>query len=338
MAQPQSDAVAPFDVVGLGNAIVDVLSQTDDAALDSLGLQKGAMTLIDEDRAAELYDRMGPGIEVSGGSAANTLAGVASLGGAGAYIGKVRDDALGEVFRHDIRAAGVEYRSRPAGEGPQTARCLIFVTADAQRTMQTFLGVSTEFGPDDVDPELIGAAQITYLEGYLFDKEPAKEAFVKAAELAHFAGRKVALSLSDAFCVERHRASFRHLVAGHIDILFANESEITALYEVADFDEACRLIGEDCGFAALTKGADGSAIVKDGVVTPIAAEPAARVVDTTGAGDLYAAGVLFGLSRGLEPAECGRIGAIAAAEIISHYGARPEANLADLVAAAADGR
>ena len=334
MAQPQSDSGAPFDVVGLGNAIVDVLSQTDDAALDGLGLQKGAMTLIDQDRAAELYDRMGPGIEVSGGSAANTLAGITSLGGAGAYIGKVRDDTLGEVFRHDIRAAGVEFRCPPASEGPQTARCLIFVTADAQRTMQTFLGVSSELGPDDVDPELIGAARITYLEGYLFDKEPAKEAFVKAAELAHFAGRKVALSLSDSFCVERHRASFRHLVAGHIDVLFANESEITALYEVDDFDEACRLAGRDCGFAALTKGADGSAIVQDGTVTAVAAEPALRLVDTTGAGDLYAAGVLFGLARGFGPAECGRLGAIAAAEIIGHYGARPEARLADLVAAA----
>jgi sugar/nucleoside kinase (ribokinase family) len=300
-------------------------------------LEKGAMTLTDDDRAAELYERMGPVVEVSGGSAANTLAGVASLGGTGAYIGKVRNDTLGEVFRHDIRAAGVDYRSRPAGAGPQTARCLIFVTPDAQRTMQTFLGISTEFGPDDVDPELVGGAQITYLEGYLFDKEPAKEAFVKAAELAHHAGRKVALSLSDAFCVDRHRAAFRHLVAGHIDILFANEAEITALYEVDDFDEACRLVGKDCGFAAVTKGADGSAIIENGAITAIAAEPAARVVDTTGAGDLYASGVLYGLARGMNAADCGRIGAIAAAEIISHYGARPEACLADLVARAGVG-
>ncbi len=331
MAETHTESDAPFDVVGLGNAIVDVLSQTDDATLAGLGLRKGAMTLIDQDQARELYERMGPGIEISGGSAANTLAGVASLGGAGAYIGKVRDDTLGDVFRHDIRAAGVAYRTRPASAGPQTARCLIFVTPDAQRTMQTFLGISTELGPDDVDPELIGTAQITYLEGYLFDREPAKEAFVKAAELAHFANRKVALSLSDAFCVERHRAAFRHLVAGHIDILFANESEITALYEVADFDEACRLVGRDCAFAAVTRGADGSAVVSEGAVTPIAAAAAAQVVDTTGAGDLYAAGVLYGLAHGFEPAECGRIGAVAAAEIISHYGARPESRLADLV-------
>ena len=331
MAEPHSDSAARFDVVGLGNAIVDVLARADDATLSKLALEKGAMTLIDDDRAAELYERMGSGVEVSGGSAANTLAGIASLGGAGAYIGKVRDDTLGEVFCHDIRAAGVEYRARPAQEGPQTARCLIFVTPDAQRTMQTFLGISTEFGPEDVDPELIGSAQITYLEGYLFDKEPAKEAFVKAAELAHHAGRKVALSLSDAFCVERHRAAFRHLVAGHVDILFANESEITALYEIPDFDDACARVRGDCALAALTKGADGSAIVTGGAITAVAAEPAARVVDTTGAGDLYAAGVLYGLARGLEPAECGRIGAIAAAEVISHFGARPEVRLADLV-------
>ena len=330
MAETRAVSDARFDVVGLGNAIVDVLSRTDEATLAGLGLRKGAMTLIDHDRACELYERMGPGIEVSGGSAANTLAGVASLGGAGAYIGKVRDDALGEVFGHDIRAAGVAHRARPANAGPPTARCLIFVTPDAQRTMQTFLGISTELGPDDVDPELIGAAQITYLEGYLFDKEPAKEAFVKAAEIARSSGRKVALSLSDVFCVERHRASFRHLVAGHVDILFANDSEIAALHEVSDFDEACRLAGRDCAFAAVTRGAAGSVIVADGVVTPIPAAPAARVVDTTGAGDLYAAGVLYGLARGLEPAECGRIGAVAAAEIIGHFGARPEARLADL--------
>ena len=327
-------AAAAYDVVGVGNAIVDVLARTDDATLARLGLRKGAMTLIEADRAAELYELMGPAIEVSGGSAANTLAGIASLGGTGAYIGKVRDDTLGEVFRHDIRAAGVTYRAKPAADGPTTARCLIFVTPDAQRTMQTSLGISTEFGPDDVDPELIGAARITYLEGYLFDKEPAKEAFVKAAELAHHAGRKVALSLSDPFCVERHRGAFRHLVAGHVDILFANEAEITALYQVGDFDEACVRVGRDCGFAAVTRGADGSVIVKDGEPTPIAAAPVDRVVDTTGAGDLYAAGVLYGLARGFEPEECGRMGSIAAAEVIGHFGARPEARLAGLLARA----
>ncbi len=330
MAEPGAMPDTRFDVVGLGNAIVDVLSRTEEADLAALGLRKGAMTLIDHDRANALYERMGPGIEVSGGSAANTLVGLASLGSAGAYMGKVRNDTLGEVFCHDIRAAGVAYRARPADAGPQTARCLIFVTPDAQRTMQTFLGISTEFGPDDVDAELVRAARITYLEGYLFDKEPAKEAFVKAAEIARAAGRRVALSLSDAFCVERHRAAFRHLVAGHVDILFANASEIAALYEVADFDVGCRLVGRDCAIAAVTRGADGSAIIAEGAITHVAAAPAARVVDTTGAGDLYAAGVLYGLARGFEPEECGRIGAVAAAEIIGHYGARPEAALADL--------
>ena len=218
-------ADAQFDVVGVGNAIVDVISQADEALIKRLDLNKGTMTLIDADQAEWLYSEMGAGIETSGGSAANTLAGIASLGGKGAYIGKVRDDQLGGVFSHDIQAAGVDYRLRAATEGPTTARCLIFVTPDADRTMQTFLGVSVMLGPEDIDPEAIGDAKITYLEGYLFDRDEAKEAFVKAAELAHAAGRKVALSLSDPFCVDRHRASFRHLVEGHVDILFAN-SEI----------------------------------------------------------------------------------------------------------------
>ena len=321
----------PFDAVGLGNAIVDVVVRTGDATLAELGLKKGATTLIDAGRAAEIRPYMEGGLQMSGGSAANTIAGLASLGGRGAFLGRVGGDDLGRVFRDDIAAIGVEYRSPPAAEGPETARCLVFVTPDAERTMLTFLGVSTAFGPDDVDPGLIEDAAVTYLEGYLFDEEHAKAAFVRAAELAHAAGRRVALSLSDPFCVERHRAAFRHLVHGHVDILFANEAEITALYEVESFDEACRLAGAECPFAALTRGAAGSAIAAGGEVVRVAAEPVGQVLDTTGAGDLYAAGVLFGLTRGYEPALCGRIGAIAAAEIVGHYGARPQTRLADLL-------
>lgn len=324
-------AEAALDVVGVGNAIVDVLAQAEDALLGKLALEKGAMTLIDADRAEALYEQMGPGIEVSGGSAANTLAGIASLGGAGAYIGKVRDDTLGRVFAHDLTATGVDYRSRPVADGAPTARCLIFVTPDAQRTMQTFLGISTELGPEDIDPESIGAAQITYLEGYLFDRDEAKEAFVKAAELAHAAGRKVALTLSDPFCVDRHRAAFRHLVEGHIDILFANEAEITSLYETDNFDTAVDQVRGQCDLAALTRSEKGSVLVSKDETVEVAAAPVDRVVDTTGAGDLYAAGVLFGLTRGYELEVCGRIGAICAAEIISHYGARPETRLAGLL-------
>ena len=329
-----TDASAPFDVVGLGNAIVDVMVRTDDSTLGALGLTKGATTLIDADRATAVRPYTEGGIEMSGGSAANTIAGLASLGGRGAFLGKVGGDELGRAFRDDITAIGVEYRSPPAAAGPETARCLVFVTPDAERTMLTFLGVSTAFGPDDVDSGLIENAAITYLEGYLFDEGRAKAAFVKAAELAHAAGRKVALSLSDPFCVERHRAAFRHLVHGHVDILFANEAEITALYEVGDFDEACRRAAADCPFAALTRGAAGSVVAAGGQVVPVGAAPVGQVVDTTGAGDLYAAGVLFGLTRGYEPELCGRIGAIAAAEIVGHYGARPQTRLADLLPAA----
>lgn len=325
---------APYDAVGLGNAIVDVVVQTDDATLAELALRKGATTLIDADRASGLQRYIRDGLEISGGSAANTIAGLASLGGRGAFLGKIGGDRLGEVFRTDIGAIGVEFRAPPAPAGLETARCLVLVTPDAERTMLTFLGVSTAFGPEDVDAELIGNAAITYLEGYLFDEERAKAAFLRAAELAHAAGRKVALSLSDPFCVERHRGAFRHLVRGHVDVLFANEAEITSLYEVEGFDDACRLAGAECAFAALTRGAAGSSIVADGRISQIAAAPVPRVLDTTGAGDLYAAGVLFGLARGYEPEQCGRIGAIAAAEIVGHFGARPQARLADLLPAA----
>ena len=322
---------AQFDVVGVGNAIVDVIAQADNALIERLKLSKGTMTLIESDEADRLYSEMGSGIETSGGSAANTLAGIASLGGKAAYIGKVRDDQLGGVFSHDIKAAGVDYRLRAATEGPTTARCLIFVTPDADRTMQTYLGVSVMLGSDDIDPEAIGDARITYLEGYLFDREEAKEAFVKAAELAHAAGRKVALSLSDPFCVDRHRASFQHLVEGHIDILFANHDEITSLYETDSFDDAVGQLVGKVELAAVTRGAEGSVIVTSSEVVEIPAEAADKVVDTTGAGDLYAAGVLFGLTQGYELDIAGRIGSICAAEVISHYGARPETSLAALV-------
>jgi len=321
-----------FDVIGVGNAIVDVLSPTEDAFLAEQGLDKGMMTLIDTERARALYDAMGPAVEVSGGSAANTIAGVASLGGEAAYIGKVRNDQLGGVFGHDIRAAGVDFRSRPATSGAPTARCLIFVTPDAQRTMQTYLGVSVELGPDDIDEAAVADAGITYLEGYLFDPPEAKKAFVKAAEIAHRMNRKVALTLSDPFCVDRHRAEFLHLISGHIDILFANEAEITALFEVDSFDEALQRVRGHCEIAALTRSEKGSVIVSGDETHVIAAHPVEHVVDTTGAGDLYAAGVLFGLSRNRSLADCGRIGGMAAAEVIGHYGARPETNLAALLA------
>lgn len=324
---------ASLDVVGVGNAIVDVIAQADPALLDRLALNKGTMTLIEAADADRLYAEMGSARETSGGSAANTLAGIASLGGRGAYIGKVRDDELGKVFSHDIKAIGVDYLLRPATEGPSTARCLIFVTPDADRTMQTFLGVSVMLGPGDIDPQAIGAAQVTYLEGYLFDREEAKEAFVKAAEIAHAAGRKVALSLSDPFCVARHRASFRHLVEGHIDILFANHDEITSLFETDSFDDAVAQVVGLVDIAAVTRGAAGSVILTRDEVIEIPAEPVARVVDTTGAGDLYAAGVLYGITQGYELASAGRIGSICAAEVISHYGARPETSLAELVKA-----
>ena len=292
------------------------------------------MTLIDAERAEALYAMMGPAIEASGGSAGNTMAGIASLGGTGAYIGKVRDDFLGQVYRHDITAIGVRFDTPAATSGPATARCLILVTPDGQRTMNTYLGACVELGPDDIDPDMIAAAQITYLEGYLFDPPQAQEAFRKAAAIAHAAGRKVALSLSDPFCVGRHRAAFRELVDGHVDILFANEVEICSLYETADFDAAAASVRGHVAIAALTRSAAGSVILADGAEHRIAAAPVARVIDTTGAGDLYASGFLYGLTRGLSLPICGEIGSLCAAEIISHVGARPEVELSHLVAGA----
>lgn len=325
---------ATIDVAGIGNAIVDVIAHADESFLAAEGFAKGAMTLIDAARADALYDRMGPAIESSGGSAGNTMAGIASLGGVGAYIGKVRDDVLGEVFRHDITAIGVRYPTPPATEGPGTARCLILVTADGQRTMGTYLGACVDLGPEDIDAEIVASAQITYLEGYLFDPPRAKEAFRKAAAIAHRAGRQVALSLSDPFCVGRHRNDFLSLVSGEVDILFANEAEVCSLYQTDDFDAAAAAVRGHVGIAALTRSAAGSVILADGAAHYVSPAYVERVVDTTGAGDLYAAGVLFGLTRGLPLPTCGAIGSLCAAEIISHVGARPEAALDKLVASA----
>jgi sugar/nucleoside kinase (ribokinase family) len=321
-----------LDVVGVGNAIVDVLAQANDSFLDQHGLTKGSMTLIDEARARELYASMGPGREASGGSAANTMAGVASLGGKPAYIGRVCNDQLGEIFSHDMRSSGIHFAVPPAAEGPSTARCLILVTPDAQRTMNTYLGACVNLCPEDVDDDLVRRGKVLYLEGYLWDRPKAKEAFIKAARIAAAAGRKVALSLSDSFCVTRHRESFLELVAHHVDILFANESEIKALYATDSFDEAARQAREHTKLAALTRGELGSVLIAADEQVQVAAARVSKVVDTTGAGDLYAAGVLFGLTRGEPLARAGHRGSIAAGEIIGHYGARPECNLRELVA------
>jgi len=327
-------AAPTIDVVGIGNAIVDVLTPAKDEFIAAEKIAKGAMTLIDERRAEELYQRMGAGIEASGGSAANTIVGVASLGGKAAYIGKVAEDILGKVFAHDLRAVGVHYDTPPLKGGPATARCLILVTPDAQRTMSTFLGASVEFEPGDVDPDLVAAAQVTYLEGYLFDRPLAKDAFRQASEIAHKAGRKVSLTLSDPFCVDRHRADFRDLIRGHIDILFANEAEICSLYQTRDFDAAAREVRPECEVAVLTRSEKGAMVVtlKDRVVVPAA--PVAKVVDTTGAGDLFASGFLYGFTHGKDLTYCAKLGALCAAEIISHFGARPETELDKLAAKA----
>ena len=320
-----------LDVLAIGNAIVDVISQADDAFLVRHGLAKGAMTLIDEDQAARLYAATSAGIEMSGGSAANTAAGVASLGGRAAFIGRVKNDQLGDVFTHDLRAAGVAFDTPPATDGPSTARSLVLVTPDAQRTMNTYLGACVELGPDDVEAAAFAGAAITYLEGYLWDRDDAKAAFRKAAADASAAGRKVAFTLSDPFCVDRWRSEFLELIDGHVDILFANEAEILSLYETDDFDAALAKVRGHCAVAAVTRSARGSVLLTDGETHYVSAEPVDHVIDTTGAGDLYAAGVLYGLSRGLDLPACGQIGAICAAEVISHYGARPETSLKKLI-------
>lgn len=330
MANPGGNG-ATFDILGIGNAIVDVIAHADDRFLTDRGITKGGMTLIDADGATSLYGDMAAGIEMSGGSAANTIAGAASLGARAAYIGKVRNDQLGEVFAHDIRAIGVHYDTPLAEAGPPTARCLILVTPDAQRSMNTFLGASQELGPDDVDAALVAAATITYLEGYLWDPVHAKAAFRKAMDIAHGAGRQVAMTLSDSFCVDRYRQEFRELVDHQIDILFANEDEIKSLYEVDDFDDALQAVRGKCDIVALTRSEKGSVILTGDEVHVIDAAPVAKVVDTTGAGDLFAAGFLYGITNGLGPAESAGIGGRAAAEVISHMGARPEIDLKTLL-------
>ncbi len=320
-----------YDVLGIGNAIVDVLAPAEDSFLAQHELAKGGMMLIDADRAELLYGAMGAGTESSGGSAANTVAGVAALGGRACFVGKVCDDELGRIFAHDIRAIGVDFHSPPATGGAPTARCLIMVTPDAMRTMNTFLGACVELGPEDVDEDLVAASAITYLEGYLWDPPGAKEAFIKAMGAARAADRKVALSLSDSFCVDRHREEFLDLVEHHVDILFANEQEIISLYETDSFDAAMQAVRGHCEIAALTRSEKGAVIVAGDEVHVIDAEPVAHVVDTTGAGDVYAAGFLTGLAEGRGLQECGRMAGIGAAEVISHMGARAEVDLKALM-------
>ena len=316
-----------YDVAGIGNAIVDVLTQTDDAFLEGEGLAKGAMTLVDETQAAQVYDKAGPAMECSGGSAANTIAVMARLGAKTAFMGKVKNDAFGKIFGHDIRSLGVHFDTAAAEDGPATANCLVLVTPDAQRTMLTYLGASIHLTPRDIDLEVIKAAKVTYLEGYLWDPEEAKEAFRTAAAAAREAGREVALSLSDPFCVDRHRADFRDLIEGHVDILFANEAEIMSLYEVDDFDAAIEQVKGHCKIAVVTRSEKGSVVVSDAGVQAVAAAPVTQVIDTTGAGDAYAAGFLYGYTQGEVLATCARMGGIAAAEVISQMGARPETDL-----------
>jgi len=321
--------VSRFDVAALGNALVDVLAYADDDFVTRTGVEPGAMTMVDAARSDEIYAEMGPATESSGGSAANTAAGVASFGGRAAYIGRVSDDAFGKVFSHDLRSIGVHFDSPPATTGAPTGRCLVLVTPDAQRTMCTFLGAGAELDESYVDEALIASSAVTYLEGYVWDPPAAKKAVRRAAAVAHQADQRVALTLSDPFCVERHREEFLELIEGHVDILFANEHEITMLYEVDTFDEALHRVRGHCEIAALTRGPHGSVVVAGDDVHVIDAHPV-EVVDTTGAGDLYAAGFLYGLTHGHALATCGRLASLAAAEVISHLGARPAAVLAEL--------
>jgi fructokinase len=320
-----------FDILGIGNAMVDVVAQVDNTFLSRYDMMKGAMILVDAERADAVYAAMPPGEESSGGSAGNTCAVAAALGARVAYLGKVAMDQLGAVFRHDISAAGVHFPSAPLVGGAPTARCLVLVTPDGQRTMNTYLGACVSFGEDDVDEALVADSSITYLEGYLFDPPAAQAAFRRAAATAHAAGRQVALSLSDPFCVDRHRAAFRELVSNDVDILFANEAEITSLYEENTFEAAADAARREVALAVLTRSEAGSVILRGAEMVEVPAEPT-RVVDTTGAGDAYAAGFLAGLTAGKSLPVCGRMGAIAAAEVISHYGARPEADLKKLIA------
>jgi sugar/nucleoside kinase (ribokinase family) len=321
---------AALDVVCIGNAIVDLIDDADDAFLARHGMAKGSMALIDEARAEALYADMGTAMAMSGGSAGNTAAGLASLGAACGYIGKVKDDQLGGIYRHDMVSGGIQFPTPAAQDGPATARSLILVTADAQRTMNTYLGACVNLGPEDLDEAMIASAQVTYLEGYLFDPPQAKAAFRRAAAVAHAAGRKVSLSLSDSFCVGRHREDFLDLIKNDVEILFANDGEITSLFETDDFDLAVAKAAALVEVVAVTRGAEGSVLVRGSERVAVPAAPIEKLVDTTGAGDLYASGVLYGLTRGLPLAECGRLGSLAAAEIISHYGPRPQVSLKEL--------
>jgi sugar/nucleoside kinase (ribokinase family) len=320
-----------FDVLGIGNALVDILSTESDEFLDQHQLVKGSMELIETDRAEALYAVLGNKTEMSGGSAANTLSGVASFGGRAAYIGRVRDDALGTSFSHDLNSLGVHFSAAKATAGDPTGRCMIVVSPDAERTMSTYLGASATLGPDDLDLELIASAKVVFLEGYLFDRDPAKAAFRKAADAAHAAGRKVALTLSDSFCVERHRDDFLALVDHGVDMLFANEAEITNLFGVERFDDGLAAVRGSVEIAAVTRGELGSAIVTADEVIEIAAHPVAHLVDTTGAGDLYAAGFLYGWSQDMPLDQCGRLGSLAAAAVIGHLGPRPGISLAQMI-------
>ena len=336
---PTSAPKADLDVVGVGNAIVDVLANSDDAFLARHDVAKGGMTLIDEARAETIYADMAPGAEMSGGSAANTIACVASLGGRGGFIGKVADDQLGRIFVHDLRSLDVAFDNEPLRDGPATARCLINVTPDAQRSMATFLGAAGHVGPDDVDPDFLARASITYLEGYLFEQPVARDAFAKAAAAARAAGRRVSLTLSDGFVVDRNREALLEFIPQHVDILFANHLEAQMLFGVeADdsdsdaLDAAARAL---CPLTAITMSEKGSRLIsREGESVAIAANPPEKLVDTTGAGDAYAAGVLFGLAHGKSLANSGALGALAASEVISHFGARPQTSLRTLAEAA----
>lgn len=322
----------PLALVAIGNALVDILAPATEDFVSSQakhGMNRGAMNLIGTDRALELYDAMGPATEMSGGSAGNTMAVFASFGGSGGYIGKVGQDQLGGVFAHDLQSMGVRYSTQPSDASP-TGRCMILVTPDGERTMNTYLGAAVELSPADLDESMIGNAAVTYLEGYLFDPPKAMEAFYKAADIAHRSAKKVALTLSDSFCVERHREKFLELVEGHVDILFANEDELKALYRT-DLEAALQSVSARCDIVAVTRGALGSVIIRNGERVSVAAEKVDSVVDTTGAGDAYAAGFLFGLTEGYPMAESGRFGSVAAAEVISHMGPRPLKRLSDLI-------
>ena len=322
---------AKYDVLGIGNAIFDVLVQTDESFLGRHGMTKGGMALIDEARAISIYQSMGPAVEMSGGSAANTIVGVASLGARAAYVGKVRDDQIGRLYTHDIRAAGVAFETTPALDGPATGCCYILVTPDGERTMNTYLGAAQELMPDDIDPAQVAASGIIYLEGYLWDPINAKQAFLKASIIAHDAGRQVALTLSDSFCVDRYREEFLDLMRkGTVDLVFANEAELHSLYQTSDFDTALRQLRTDTKLGVVTRSEKGCLVASKEGVAAVGAFPIEKIVDTTGAGDLFAAGFLFGLVRGAGFENAGRLGALAAAEVIQHIGARPQIPLRQL--------